>query len=284
MDKKLSKEKITEIISSFLIIVYSIFMGGLNGSLKQKHLQKGGSNLLFRIPEYTLKKASLLTDSFLSLIMDKTILDAPLSELTPNLNKKIISLAHYLKAIADDPEQLKLVKETAEEFTSAGIDIIKAIKPSLERITNKVVETADEVGNEAAVGLSKTFKTMAEAVIAEIPWIGGIIILMSSFGTGFNSAAKITQQSVNASKEISTDFNNMREQTSNILNNHLPSLTTKIEQLTNVNPSTNKPVNKEEEERRLAELQAQNKKGGKIKNSTVRINKLLNKFNKTLKS
>jgi hypothetical protein len=127
----------------------------------------------------------------LSATGQKKILDTPLDELSPQLNKQLIVLAGVLKELATNPATREAIKEIAEAIGITIIEIMEEIKPQLEKVTDEGLEMLDQVSEKAARGSVATGISVAQAVLAEIPWVGGIIDFFLAIGKGFNSLMEV---------------------------------------------------------------------------------------------
>ena len=165
--------------------------------LKQQSLGDG-SSVTSKISD--LGKASIKTgikwsENFLSLMIDmgmrllgnEKILDVPIDELSPELNKKIILMAGVLKELSENPSTREATKEIAEAIAISVVEILQDIQPSLNKITDQAMEMLDEVGDKSVRGITSTGISVMQAFLAEIPWVGGIIDLFIAFGKGFNA-------------------------------------------------------------------------------------------------
>ena len=165
--------------------------------LKQQSLGDG-SSVTSKISD--LGKASIKTgikwsENFLSLMIDMgmrllgndKILDVPIDELSPELNKKIILMAGVLKELSENPSTREATKEIAEAIAISVVEILQDIQPSLNKITDQAMEMLDEVGDKSVRGITSTGISVMQAFLAEIPWVGGIIDLFIAFGKGFNA-------------------------------------------------------------------------------------------------
>ncbi len=68
---------------------------------------------------------------------------------------------------------------------------MEEIKPQLEKVTDEGLEMLDQVSEKAARGSVATGISVAQAVLAEIPWVGGIIDFFLAIGKGFNSLMEV---------------------------------------------------------------------------------------------
>jgi len=114
------------------------------------------------------------------------ILDTPVDELSPELNKNILLLAGLLKEVSENPATREAVKEIAQAIAITIIEILDEIRPAVNEVTDKTLEMLDEVSMKSVRGATATGISVAQAFIAEIPWVGGIIDMMLAIGKGFN--------------------------------------------------------------------------------------------------
>jgi len=117
---------------------------------------------------------------------EANILDTPIDELSPALNKKIILLAAILKEISENPATKEAVKEIAEAIAVTMVEILEEIKPEVMKVTDKAMEMLDEVGEKSVRGMVSTGLSVMQAFIAEIPYVGGIVDFLLAIGKGFN--------------------------------------------------------------------------------------------------
>lgn len=152
-----------------------------------------------------IKKIIIVIDFFVSRIIDYVTgntLNTPINELTTNTNIRVLALAAYLRAISNDPEQLKAIAEISESLGIMGIEFIDSIKPALDKIVEKLNETSQKVASQAASGAMKTFIAISSSLIAEIPGLGGIIDLVISLAIGFNSIMRVVRTFVSSNSEV----------------------------------------------------------------------------------
>ena len=122
----------------------------------------------------------------MALTGEAQILNTPVDELSPELNKKILLLAGLLKEVSENPATREAVKEIAQAIAITIIEILDEIRPAVNEVTDKTLEMLDEVSMKSVRGATSTGISVAQAFIAEIPWVGGIIDMMIAIGKGFN--------------------------------------------------------------------------------------------------
>ena len=130
---------------------------------------------------------STLIDWGLELTGEEKILETPFSELTAGLNKKLLVFAGAMKEVSTNPITREAVKEIAEAVGITLIEIMKEIKPEVDKVTEQGVEMMEGVAEKFTTGAANTSIAIAQSFIAEIPWIGGVIDMFIAIGKGFNT-------------------------------------------------------------------------------------------------
>jgi hypothetical protein len=107
-----------------------------------------------------------------------------------------------------DPEVQKTLKEMAEELSILGIQMLDTMKPTIDRMTDRSIETLNRTATRGAKGIMNTGMNIIEALLGEIPIAGGIIALVMAFLRGFNTAMLTSAPGVEFSTEaFFTAFN-----------------------------------------------------------------------------
>jgi hypothetical protein len=155
-----------------------------------------------------LKKIIMATDFFISNILDfvtQNALNTPLNELTEKSNKRIIALAYYLRQLSQNKEQLDALKEISEISSKIGIDVLDSVKPSIEKIVKKLTDMLEKISSQAAEGAVKSLIGVAGSIIGQIPFLGGIVNLLISIGTGFNTGMRVFRTFTESSGSMAVD-------------------------------------------------------------------------------
>lgn len=155
-----------------------------------------------------IKKLIIAADFFASKIIDAATqgaLNTPISELTAKTNNRVLVLAAYLRELANNPEQLKAIEEISEALGVMGIEFIDTIKPSIDKIVDKLIESSQEVGSRAASGGMKTFIAIGSSIIAEVPGVGGVVDMIISIAIGFNSFMRVVRTFIESNSEVAVD-------------------------------------------------------------------------------
>jgi hypothetical protein len=130
---------------------------------------------------------SNLIDMGMEMTGEKRILDTPINQLSPDLNKKVLLLAGVLKEISANPATKQAVKEIAQAIAITIVEILKEIQPQVNKVTDQAIEMMEEVSEKLVTGATGTGITVAQAFISAIPLVGGIINLMIAVAKAFNT-------------------------------------------------------------------------------------------------
>ena len=230
---------------------------------------------------------------------EANILDTPIDELSPALNKKIILLAAILKEISENPATKEAVKEIAEAIAVTMVEILEEIKPEVMKVTDKAMEMLDEVGEKSVRGMVSTGLSVMQAFIAEIPYVGGIVDFLLAIGKGFNvimetwkifvyRGGDMTIQGANAAVNTEDTVIKGKNRIENASDSALNTIKTAIKEendvKSNVKPdvkSTVKPTVKPDVQTGGKYIQC-NKINNKIKRGGARLRKTMKIFSSTL--
>jgi len=131
-----------------------------------------------------------LVDTVMDLTGEEDILNTPIDKLSPELNKKILVLAGVLKGVSTNPVTKQAVKEIAQSVAITMVEVLKEIRPEVNKVADQGTEMLEEVSEKFVTGATGTGISVIQAFLAEIPWVGGIIDLFIAIGKGFNTLAK----------------------------------------------------------------------------------------------
>ena len=131
-----------------------------------------------------------LVDTVMELTGEEDILNTPIDKLSPELNKKILVLAGVLKGVSTNPVTKQAVKEIAQSVAITMIEVLKEIRPEVNKVADQGTEMLEEVSEKFVTGATGTGISVIQAFLAEIPWVGGIIDLFIAIGKGFNTLAR----------------------------------------------------------------------------------------------
>ena len=130
---------------------------------------------------------SKLIDMGMEMTGEKKILDTPINQLSPDLNKKVLLLAGVLKELSTNPATKQAVKEIAQAIAVTIVEILKEIQPQVNKVTDQATEMLEQVSEKLVTGATGTGITVAQAFISAIPLVGGVINLMIAIAKGFNT-------------------------------------------------------------------------------------------------
>jgi len=131
-----------------------------------------------------------LVDVVMDMTGEANILDTPIDELSPELNKQVLLLAGVLKELSTNPATKEAVKEIAQAVAVTMIEILKEIRPQVNKVADQGTEMLEEVSGKFVSGATSTGISVVQAFIAEIPWVGGIVDLFIAIGKGFNTLTR----------------------------------------------------------------------------------------------
>jgi hypothetical protein len=131
-----------------------------------------------------------LVDTVMELTGEEDILNTPIDKLSPELNKKILVLAGVLKGVSTNPVTKQAVKEIAQAVAVTMVEVLKEIRPEVNKVADQGTEMLEEVSAKFVAGATGTGISVIQSFLAEIPFVGGIIDLFIAIGKGFNTLAK----------------------------------------------------------------------------------------------
>ena len=131
-----------------------------------------------------------LVDTVMELTGEEDILNTPIDKLSPELNKKILVLAGVLKGVSTNPVTKQAVKEIAQSVAITMIEVLKEIRPEVNKVADQGTEMLEEVSEKFVAGATGTGISVIQSFLAEIPFVGGMIDLFIAIGKGFNTLAK----------------------------------------------------------------------------------------------
>lgn len=202
--------------------------------------------------QFVLKKWMYVSEVFVNKLINNVlkytndgIVDKPWNELLPEFNEKIVILAATLNELSTNPATKEAIKEIAEALSISAIELIDAIEPSVMQVVNRSIAMSEEIGDKSARGAMNTAISFAQALIAEVPYIGGIIDFVIAIGKAFNTVASIfriyTERSGNISVEAAQGVKNevdTVERAKTRITNAVESAKDKIQQAQNMEKNT----------------------------------------------
>lgn len=142
-----------------------------------------------------LKTGFMWSEEFINRMIDLAldasgegnIASTPWNKLSPDLNKKLLLFATILKELSDNPATKEAVREIAESVAVSLVDLLEELQPEVNKITDQVINMLKEIASKSVRGATSTGLSIAQAFLAEIPFVGGILDLTIAIGKGFNA-------------------------------------------------------------------------------------------------
>ena len=155
--------------------------------------------------KWTEEFINMMIDLSLEMTGESKIGDTPWQELSPQLNKKLVLMAGLLKELSENPATREAVKEIAQAIAVTMIEIMKEIKPELDKVTDQALVMLDDVSEKAIRGAAKTGLSVIQAFVAEVPFWGGIVDFIIAIGKGFNAVMETYKVFVTKSSPMMVD-------------------------------------------------------------------------------
>lgn len=128
-----------------------------------------------------------MIDLALDAVGEGDLANTPWNKLSPDLNKKLLLFATILKELSDNPATKEAVRDIAESIAVSLVDILEELQPEVNQVTDQVIKMLRDVASKSVRGATSTGLSIAQAFLAEIPFVGGILDLMIAIGKGFNA-------------------------------------------------------------------------------------------------
>jgi len=240
--------------------------------LNNARMAKDGIDVASTVISGLSKQAIALSDTFWSTLIDMAtggVLEKKWSDLTPELEKRVLTLAATLDAMAKNPEVVQAVREIGMSLSLMGIDLIDAVQPSLEEIASKGWKSLQKIGSTSVKGGVDTGVAFAQAMLAEIPVVGGIIDLMIAGGKGLNNMAKLVNEFTEESGKYIQPVGDMIKKGSEAVQKSEQNIS-KIQQNLNRLSQVGTPQNRQ--------VGGSKRMKQKIRKTTLRIRKSLTSF------
>ena len=134
--------------------------------------------------------------------------DLGTKQLDKGILEQLQNKTMILGKMTRDPQVQKALKDMAEELSILGIQMLDTMKPTIDRMTDRSIETLNRTATRGAKGIMNTGMNIIEALLGEIPVAGGIIALVMAFLRGFNTAMLTSAPGIEFSTEaFFTAFN-----------------------------------------------------------------------------
>ena len=192
-------DNLTKLIGQSKEIIYNINKSSKLNSSSESGIMSSGLSEAMRMGKIAfftgLKMTESMVNNILNFVLDSTgnedIINKPWQELSPELNKKLILLAGVLKEMSENPATKEAIKEAAKTIAVNTVELMEVIEPDINKVTDQAVHMINDVASKSAHGMASTGVSVAQAFIAEIPVVGGILDLMIAIGKGFNALMKV---------------------------------------------------------------------------------------------
>jgi len=172
-----------------------------------KVIKDGGVDVAIDIAKAGVAIANDFVSNSIDYALGVDVNKETLPDLIKTSKEKLIKLSQVAEALLKDPETQAAIKQLAEAVLQMVNDTFTAIQPYLDQLAQQVSTTVEEVGSTAAAGMTKTGISVAQAAVAEIPVVGGIIDLGVAAGKGFNATAKTIERGLNNMDKITELMN-----------------------------------------------------------------------------
>ena len=192
-------DNLTKLIRQSKEIIHNINKSSKLNSSSESGIMGSGLSEAMRMGKIAfftgLKMTESMVNNILNFVLDSTgnedIINKPWQELSPELNKKLILLAGVLKEMSENPATKEAIKEAAKTIAVNTVELMEVIEPDINKVTDQAVHMINDVASKSAHGMASTGVSVAQAFIAEIPVVGGILDLMIAIGKGFNALMKV---------------------------------------------------------------------------------------------
>ena len=114
--------------------------------------------------------------------------DEPWEQVAPELVAALKKDAKLMENVINNPAMQEAIKELAEAYATVAIQMIDAVRPSIDMMTEEVWESISQVANKSAIGVINTALNFTEAAVGEVPVFGGLIDLIIAIIRGINKA------------------------------------------------------------------------------------------------
>lgn len=112
--------------------------------------------------------------------------ERPWSEVSAEITDIIKKDAVLIRNILSDPDIRRALEDMIDVYSNLLAEVIQISLPAMKEIVEDFWDTIDKMAKKSVVGAVNTGMNVAEAAIAEIPVVGGVIELMLAFARGFN--------------------------------------------------------------------------------------------------
>lgn len=183
--------------------------GSTEGTIQDllKVIQDGGIDMAIDFAKAGVAIANELVSTTIDTALGINVNKQTFEELFQTSKEKLLKLAKVSMALLKDPQTQEAIQQIAQATLDMANQTLTEVKPYLNQLVEQLAQTAEQTGSVAAAGMAKTGISVAQAAVAEIPVVGGLIDLGVAAGKGFNAAAKTVETGMKNADKISTLMN-----------------------------------------------------------------------------
>jgi len=136
-----------------------------------------------------VKKVVSLTDILFAKYIDLftlNVLNKPWSEITKKTNDRLFTAAATIQRVATEPATKEAIQIISDQLTDLILTTFDIIEPEVYKINDRVLEASEEVISKNIANTSRVLTGVFNAMLAEIPMVGGPLVLAVNFLNGFN--------------------------------------------------------------------------------------------------
>jgi hypothetical protein len=183
--------------------------GSTEGTIEDllKVIQDGGIDMAIDFAKAGVAVANELVSTTIDTALGINVNKQTFEQLFQTSKEKLLKLAKVSMALLKDPQTQEAIQQIAQATLDMANQTLTEVKPYLHQLAEQLTQTMEQTGNVAVAGLAKTGISVAQAAVAEIPVVGGLIDLGVAAGKGFNAAAKTVETGMKNVDKMSTLMN-----------------------------------------------------------------------------
>lgn len=157
------------------------------------------------IAKQTLNNVSGLISDALERVFPLDLINKPYSQIDPKLTSQLNNLTDNINLFLKDPEAKAVLRNLAKVSADIGIETIEAVRPNIEKLVDKSLETASQVGTKVAKGTVRAGLGAFITAVSTVPVVGGLAIAAIQGGTIFNDVMATAMNLTRGFKDITGD-------------------------------------------------------------------------------
>jgi hypothetical protein len=106
---------------------------------------------------------------------------------TKNEIEKLDLATKILNMMSKDPAMREAIKKLASAGSESFVIILKDIEPEILKVSNQIRETITKTADKSIRGFVSSGLSVAQAAVAEVPVVGGVVDLLIAAGKSFNN-------------------------------------------------------------------------------------------------